>query len=44
MRTQLDPGFATRWALRPMYKDPADDLYFLDGLRKAGLDAEAEFE
>ena len=38
---RLSPGFATRWALRPMYKDPADDLYFLEGLRKAGLDAEA---
>ena len=40
---RLDPGFATRWALRPMYKDPADDLYFLDGLRKAGLEAGADF-
>ncbi len=39
---RLDPGFATRWALRPMYRDPADDLYFLDGLRRAGLDTEAE--
>ena len=37
---RLDPGFATRWALRPMYKDPADDLYFLEGLREAGMDAE----
>ncbi len=36
---RLDPGFARRWALRPMYKNPADDLYFLDGLRAAGLDA-----
>ena len=40
---RLDPGFATRWALRPMYKDPADDLYFLDGVRRAGLEAEASF-
>ena len=40
---RLDPGFAMRWALRPMYKNPADDLYFLDGLRKAGLEAKAEF-
>ena len=39
----LEPEFAMRWALRPMYKDPADDLYFLDGLRRAGLDAKAEF-
>ncbi len=39
---RLDPGFARRWALRPMYKNPADDLYFLDGLRAAGLDAAAE--
>ena len=38
----LDPGFATRWALRPMYKNPADDRYFLEGLRQAGLDAETE--
>ena len=37
---RLDPGFATRWALRPMYKDPADDLHFLEGLREAGMDAE----
>lgn len=37
---RLDPGFATRWALRPMYKDPADDLYFLEGLRAAGMEAE----
>jgi len=40
---RLDPGFATRWALRPMYKNPADDLYFLEGVRKAGLQAEASF-
>ena len=40
---RLEPGFATRWALRPMYKDPADDLYFLEGLRKAGLKAKGEF-
>ena len=39
---RLDPGFALRWALRPMYKDPADDLYFLDGLRLAGLETTAE--
>ena len=39
---RLEPGFATLWALRPMYKDPADDLYFLEGLRRAGLVAEAE--
>ena len=39
---RLDPGFATRWALRPMYKDPADDHYFLEGLRFAGLQAKAE--
>ena len=39
---RLDPGFPLRWALRPMYKNPADDLYFLDGLRKAGLEAKAE--
>ena len=39
---RLDPGFALRWALRPMYKNPADDLYFLEGLRKAGLQATAE--
>ena len=39
---RLDPGFATRWALRPMYKDPADDHYFLEGLRFAGLEAKAE--
>ena len=38
---RLDPGFALRWALRPMYKDPADDLYFMDGLRRAGLEAGA---
>ena len=37
---RLDPGFATRWALRPMYKDPADDLHFLEGLREAGMEAE----
>ena len=41
---RLDPGFATRWALRPMYKNPADDLYFLEGLRKAGLVADGKFE
>ncbi len=35
---RLDPGFARRWALHPLYKNPADDLYFLDGLRRAGLD------
>ena len=40
---RLEPGFATRWALRPMYKNPADDLYFLEGLRKSGLDAEGDF-
>ena len=39
---RLDPGFALRWALRPMYKNPGDDLYFLDGLRKAGLGVTAE--
>ncbi len=37
---RLDPGFATRWALRPMYKNPADDQYFLDGLRQAGLETD----
>ena len=36
---RLDPGFAVRWALRPMYKDPADDHHFLEGLRQAGLEA-----
>ena len=36
---RLEAGFATRWALRPMYKNPNDDLYFLDGLRQAGLEA-----
>ena len=40
---RLEPGFATQWALRPMYKNPADDMYFLDGLRRAGLDAEGDF-
>ena len=39
---RLDPGFARRWALHPLYKNPADDLYFLDGLREAGLDADAD--
>ena len=39
---RLDPGFATRWALRPMYKNPDDDLYFLRGLHKAGLDVAIE--
>ena len=39
---RLDPGFATRWALRPMYKNPDDDLYFLQGLHKAGLDVGVE--
>ena len=39
---RLGPGFATRWALRPMYKDPADDLYLLEGLREAGWDASPE--
>ncbi len=37
---RCEAGFATRWALRPMYKDPNDDLYFLEGLRKAGLETE----
>ena len=36
---RLQPGFAVEWALTPMYKDPADDLFFLEGLREAGLDA-----
>ena len=40
---RLEAGFATRWALRPMYKNPSDDLYFLDGLRKSGLEARADF-
>ena len=40
---RLDPGFATRWALRPMHKDPADDLTFLEGLRAAGLEAKTDF-
>ncbi len=35
---RLERGFALRWALRPMYKDPAADQHFLDGLRLAGLD------
>ena len=39
---RLDPGFATRWALRPMYKNPDDDLHFLQGLHKAGLDVAIE--
>ena len=33
------PGFATIWAATRMYKDPADDLFFLQGLQNAGLDA-----
>ena len=35
---RLERGFALRWALRPMYKNPAEDQHFLDGLRLAGLD------
>ena len=37
---RIQPGFATEWALTPMYKDPADDLFFLEGLQRAGLDAD----
>ena len=40
---RLKPGFATLWALRPMYKNPADDLCFLDGLRKAGLETKGSW-
>ena len=36
-------GFALEWALTPMYKDPADDIYFLDGLRVAGLNGNVVF-
>ena len=41
---RLQPGFAIEWALTPMYKDPADDIFFLEGLREAGLNGRLTIE
>ncbi len=35
---RLQPGFATEWVSTPMYENPADDRYLLEGLQKSGYD------
>ena len=35
---RLQPGFAKEWVSTAMYKDPADDLFLLEGLQKTGYE------
>ena len=36
---RAQPGFAVKWASTPLFKDRDEDVHFLSGLRKAGLQA-----